>query len=33
MMTLFNRRSLLTGTVAAVAVVLGACGSSPETRQ
>ena len=33
MMTLFNRRSLLTGTVAAVAVGLGACGSSPEAKQ
>ena len=29
----FNRRSLLTGTMAAMAVGLGACGSSPQATQ
>ena len=32
-MTPFNRRCLLTGTVAAMAVGLGACGPSPEATQ
>ena len=32
-MTPFNRRCLLTGTVAAMAVGLEACGPSPETTQ